>query len=120
VSALHVTIPGSCVPSGRPRTGKGRVFKPAKSRAYEAHVRLLALVAARRAKWSPPKGARFSLTLDVYRAIDAGDFDNLAKALTDPLKGIAWPDDRYVTTAVVRLHIDRTHPRAEICVEVAS
>jgi crossover junction endodeoxyribonuclease RusA len=116
---IHILVPGPPVPCGRARSGLGRTYTPAKTRAYEQHVALLARLAVARAKWNPPEGSTFAVTLDVYRARRTGDIDNFLKAVLDGMNGIVFPDDRLVVAATVRLHVDTAYPRAEIAVETA-
>jgi crossover junction endodeoxyribonuclease RusA len=116
---LRFIVPGAPVPCGRARSGKGRIFTPAKTRGYQDLVHTLALVAVRRAKWNPPEGSSFAVVFDIHRARRSGDWDNFAKSLCDGMNGVVWPDDRAIVSATVRLHLDRLAPRAEITVSLA-
>lgn len=45
------------------------------------------------------------------------DLDNLLKHLLDSLNGLAYTDDRQVTSyGTIRLELDRENPRTEFCV----
>jgi Holliday junction resolvase RusA-like endonuclease len=116
---LIVTISGPPVPKGRPRsTRTGRVYTPAKTRAYEKHVartcmqHLTELGAA--ANW--PRLAEYEVSLLVYRATKRGDGDNFLKAFSDGAEGVLWANDRQIKKATVELLLDRVNPRIEASV----
>lgn len=44
------------------------------------------------------------------------DLDNLVKHLTDSLNGVAYVDDKQITSADLRLDLDRENPRTVFCV----
>jgi Holliday junction resolvase RusA-like endonuclease len=44
------------------------------------------------------------------------DLDNLLKHLTDSLNGLAYVDDRQITSINARLELDRNQPRTEFYV----
>lgn len=89
------------------RAGKFvRMVTPAKTRAYEERVALLARVAARASGWpSPPVAAPYVVELGVLGADAKVDLDNAAKGILDGITaaGNVWPDDR----CVVRLVVER-------------
>jgi Holliday junction resolvase RusA-like endonuclease len=116
---LHILVPGPPVPCGRARTGKGKTFTPQRTRDYEQLVAAMSRLAVSKARWAPPEGSTFAVTLDVYRARRTGDVDNYLKAALDGMNGIVFADDRLVVAATVRLHVDTAYPRAEIAVETA-
>jgi Holliday junction resolvase RusA-like endonuclease len=125
---LRFTIPGPPVPQARARAGRGgHHYTPAKSRAYlsrvrdSAHVAMVFANAAKRPTrdlaWAPKGTGPFAVELDVYRAANRGDADNFAKGIKDGMtRAGVWLDDRYVTSLAVRMHIDRSNPRAEVIV----
>ena len=45
------------------------------------------------------------------------DLDNCAKSICDALNGIAYEDDSQIVELIIRRHVDRDRPRAEIRVE---
>lgn len=112
---LHIVVPGPPVPKGRPRFGKGFSFTPKRTRDYERLVRLVAQGAVTAAKWLPDASS-YSVEIRVYRAANRGDLDNFCKAATDPLNGLAWQDDRLVTSLSATMHVDREQPRLEVLV----
>jgi crossover junction endodeoxyribonuclease RusA len=116
---LHILVPGPPVPCGRARSGKGKTFTPQRTRDYELLVATMARLAVSKARWTPPEGSTFAVTLDVYRARRTGDIDNFLKAVLDGMNGIVFEDDRLVVAATVRLHVDTAYPRAEISVSLA-
>lgn len=91
---VRFTVPGRPIPKARPRVVKGRAYTPAASAAYAR----LVLMLARRAwpkRW--PLDARYSVEVVVTPEDgNCGDGDNYLKACTDPLRGLAWSDDRRV------------------------
>jgi hypothetical protein len=45
--------------------------------------------------------------------------DNCAKSICDALNGIVYLDDSQIVELVIRRHVDRERPRAEVTVERA-
>jgi len=124
--SLRFTIPGPPVPCARARIvvsrshGRTRAhaFTPEKTASYEAHVRTLARVAVYQTQgWRTDWGA-YSVTLRFYRAERRGDWDNLAKSVTDGLNGVAYHDDARIVHALVEVHEDPAQPRAEVVIEM--
>lgn len=119
---LRFEVAGPPVPCARARVvrnkRRGRVHgvTEPRTRAYEEHVGWAARAAVMRARWKFTTEDRYEIELTFYCSADRGDWDNLAKAATDPLKGIVWHDDQHVKAARVRVVVDRVHPRAEIVV----
>lgn len=114
-----ITIPGK--PRGKPRARYDSVhrhtYRRADDVAYEARV-----ISAWEQAGSPRFGdAALALTIIAYDAMPKGrpkrivaehyttkpDVDNLTKAVTDPLNGLAWSDDAHIVSLVVVKH-DRT------------
>jgi len=121
--ALVFCVPGPPQACQRARVvrgidGKSRGVTPARTRAYEEVVRLVAQGAAAAHRWQPREAARYAFSLRAYRAREVGDADNYAKSVMDALRGVAWVDDRQVTRLVVELYLDRVRPRAEVEVRV--
>jgi Holliday junction resolvase RusA-like endonuclease len=118
---LDFVVPGQPVPKARPRLGKfGKVYTPAKTRAYEQTVRLLGQLAVTRARWSIAVGPCV-VTLRLFSASTRrDDVDNCTKAILDALNGVTYRDDSLVD----ELHVYRKHnevnPRVEIRIEVLS
>lgn len=66
-----------------------------------------------------PLDASYRVTIAVYWPDERRrDIDNVSKAILDGLNGVAWNDDSQVDVLLVRRHIDRKCPRAEVLVEV--
>jgi Holliday junction resolvase RusA-like endonuclease len=98
---LTFTIPGPPVPKARARVvtdkqGKTRGVTPAKTRAYEKHIAMVAMGARSHCSAWPWRDteARFGLSVRVYRSRDAGDLGNYEKTVEDAFNGVLWPDDR--------------------------
>lgn len=120
MKTLRFTIEGRPVPCQRARvyfdkrSGKRRGFTPDATREYEQRVRLFAIAAVARARWTFNAGDRFWFSVRIYRAAERGDWDNFAKAIADGMNEVVWPDDRCVDDAHVQLFVDRIRPRAEV------
>ena len=108
-ACLRMTVDGCPVPKGRPRFGRGRTYTPAKTRAAERTIKLLALAAG----WRPLPGrlaVHVAFYLPDHRRVD---LDNLVKIL-DALNGVAWADDAQVATLEAEKHLGDPLPRTEI------
>jgi len=57
-----------------------------------------------------------TVEIDAYRPRNAGDLDNILKALLDSLQGVIYRDDKQVVQLVARRWTDRHNPRVEITV----
>ncbi len=133
---IEFIIPGDPVAQGRPRAstanGKVRMYDPAKSKNYKAHVQLVARLHAPKKRYE----GQISVDLKIYRQIPksttkkdralflAGikrpvtkpDTDNYTKAVLDACNGIIWRDD----SQIVDIHAGKYYsdnPRVEIRVE---
>jgi crossover junction endodeoxyribonuclease RusA len=99
------------VGKARPRLGKGRIYTPRSTKAYEEKVAIFALAAGAKAT-----KAWVSVTIYlVFPTMRWPDIDNCAKAILDGLNGIAYKDDRQVC----ELHVTRrwgTNPSAYVSV----
>lgn len=102
--AIRIFIPGIPVPKARPRFGRGRVFTPKKTRAYEDTIRLEATLAMKGRK---PLAGPVYMLLTVYirppqkpkhdEPIGRPDIDNFIKSALDGCNGIVFADDAQVT-----------------------
>lgn len=114
-------VPGAPVPCARARvfsdrvTGKMRAARPAKTAAYEKHVATCAKLAANLARWECVPG-EYGISIHIARAAKRGDWDNYAKAITDGMLGIAYPDDRMITMATVYMSVEPDKPRVHVVV----
>lgn len=135
---VMVTVLGEAVPKGRPRAYRAgpsiRMFTPATTTNYEAHVRHAWNTSARNdARISWPATGAVELDVAFYRAPPksmsktrraaalAGDvmpttkpdLDNLVKSIKDALNGVAYRDDAQISRLSARkLYADQ--PRAII------
>lgn len=88
--SLRFWIPGPPVPKGRPRLGRGIIYTPAKTKAYEATVAAFAKLAGA----SPSSGP---VAVGIYiNASGKWDLDNCIKSILDGLNGVAYHDDSQV------------------------
>lgn len=104
---LTFTVPGPPVPKARARVtsridadGKRdtRSFTPAKTKAYENHVAVIAGAARSHLRQWPhlDAKARFGLSVSIFRSAERGDLDNFVKAISDACNGVLWVDDSQV------------------------
>jgi len=104
---LTFTVPGPPVPKARARVtsrinidGKRDThsFTPAKTKAYEKHVAIIAGAARSHLRQWPhlDAKARFGLSVSVFRSAERGDLDNFIKAVSDACNGVVWVDDSQV------------------------
>jgi len=131
---LTFIIPGKPKAKGRPRVVPGRAFTPKATAAYEGLV-ALAAQAALPEGWTPLTGPVLLVVLAVQprpkrlmRRKDPDgliysdrrpDLDNLVKAVSDGLDGIAWGDDGQVAVVqAVKTYAERGGlPRVEVWVQ---
>lgn len=111
---INFTIYGNPVPKGRHRsTRSGHSYTPQRTRDYEARVADAAMMANVR-----PLTGDVSLTVVFYRgSAHRCDLDNLVKAVSDGINGIAFVDDVQVVELHAMKQLDRDNPRAEVTVE---
>ena len=112
MSEVRFTI-GRVRGQGRPRFARGRAYKAAADREYEAEI-----AAAYLAAGGPVHSGPVAVRVDTRRPLpkarprtaspepDTGrpDADNVAKAVLDALNGVAWEDDSQVVLLEVVKH----------------
>lgn len=74
------------------RVWRGRAVKSTEARAYQLHVKYLAI----QQRVKAPIAGDVVLTVVWYRSRRAGDLDNRLKCLLDALKGVTFGDDKQV------------------------
>ena len=121
LACLEFVIAANPLPKERPRLGRGRVYTPARTRAYEqlAAQAARAAIMAQGGEW--PATGEIALELVFYRATRRRvDLDNLEKALKDALNGVVYQDDSQVTLCLKRkvLGVGRSEARTEVTVRV--
>lgn len=112
LTELSFEIGGDPVPKARPRMTKtGHVYTPAKSRAWEIAVRVIAVEQLATIITEPCTGA---LRIDLCFYLRRGktvkrehpsvkpDLDNLAKSVLDALNGVLYVDDAQIVELFVR------------------
>lgn len=96
---FDLTIPGDPVPKARPRVLNGHGVTPVQTRSREDYIRNLFTQEYPGVK---PLECPVEITMRFYMPDHrTRDFDNLAKLVTDALNGLAYKDDRYITTAII-------------------
>jgi Holliday junction resolvase RusA-like endonuclease len=115
---LTIRVPGTPQGKGRPRfTRTGRVYTPAKTKAYEKAIGwaaravhkgdpisgpvIVRVIANMPVPKSWPKAKRASALVGDIPHQSAPDIDNIMKAACDALNGIVWRDDSQITFADV-------------------
>lgn len=98
-------------PKGRPRFGKGRTFTDEKTRTYEAAVATACGLAMIRDRAAIATGPVELACLFEQRDNRPADVDNLVKACSDAIEGVAFRNDRQIVTIrahrVTRADVDR-------------
>ncbi len=124
---VTLTIEGVPVPKGRPVFGKGRVYTPARTRAFETGAAWLALAAMRpRPPLRGPVRVELLFELPIPKSWPAKrrdearrglilpdvrpDIDNLQKAILDALRNIVFLDDAQIVDLSSRKRFG-TQPR---------
>jgi Holliday junction resolvase RusA-like endonuclease len=131
---VHITVPGTPIPLQRHRTGKGRTYLPARSKAYRELVQAAWMQAGRPCLGDAPlvMSMRFhierprshfgtgrnanTLKPKAITTIPPGDIDNYCKATLDSLSTLAYTDDRQVVclSGVHKCWADSDGPRAVV------
>jgi crossover junction endodeoxyribonuclease RusA len=108
-------VAGVVVPKGRPRLGKGHVYTPEKTRAYEQLV-AMSFLRARPRGWT--KVGDFDVTLHVHLTSRRSqpDVDNCIKSVLDGMNGIAYADDGQVVSVAARLVFGAATPLVRVTV----
>lgn len=120
IREVTFVVEGAPVPKGRPifsRWSK-HARTPDATRAYEERVRLRALEATGRARWTIGPNDVVAMTLVVSREhlLAGGDLDNIAKAVKDACNGVLYKDDCRVVSLTARL----TKGEPFVCVTAAA
>ena len=130
--SFKFTVPGKPVAKGRPRFTKNgrRVRTPEKTRLYEQSVKWNYAAQVKNKKllegpigikanfymYIPKNTSKVRRKLKEKHSIlptKTPDFDNLIKAVTDPLNGLAYKDDKQIVKAEINKYFSM-NPRAEI------
>ena len=133
---VRFTIPGEPVGKGRPKFttvgGYPRVYTPAKTTAYENKVKLCYVANCKNIKFGGPLSVVYKFYFPIPKSTSKKqtllmldgkinhtkkpDLDNVIKAVTDGLNGIAFDDDKQIVELhAVKLYSDK--PRAEVEIE---
>lgn len=117
---IDFVVEGPPVGKQRAIVTKRGAFTPAKTRAYERLVgneARFALLEAAKEHW--PFDAHYSLTCRIYMQDERRrDIDNVGKAVSDALNGVAYDDDSQVHEVHLYRYLSREHPRVEVALEV--
>jgi len=132
---FYLEVPGTPIAKGRPRmTKQGHTYTPAKTRNYEADLRVLA---KQRMRGKAPMAGPLTVEITAYMPMPASwpkwkrelvnedgvfirhtskpDVDNLGKII-DGLNGVVWVDDSQIADLVIRKRYDEK-PRLTIIVQ---
>jgi Holliday junction resolvase RusA-like endonuclease len=110
-----ITFDGEPVGKARPRLGKGRVYTPAKTAAFETALAWLGKIAMRgRPLLEGPLRVDVQATF-AHEPTHKPDADNVLKACCDALEGIVFANDASVVDArVVKVQGTRPSLRIEV------
>ena len=98
----RIRLSGNPRPSPRPRVTRRGTYYPA---WYNAQSEAWALEAGVQVGDLIPRPVRMGVELHFYcETWGRADFDNLAKAATDPLSGVVFVDDDYIDEAHIYVH----------------
>lgn len=108
---ISFIVPGNPIPKARARVLRtGRTYTPRTTQEHEETVRVYAVKAGIQEESGPIRMNLHFFREDAKRC----DFDNLAKTVTDALKGIAYEDDSQIVQCHILKDIDRDNPRTEV------
>ena len=109
---IQLVIHGRPVPLQRSRTGSGRHYLPARSKAFRELVQAEWLAAGRPSLCDAP----FAASMRFYGLRSNADLDNAIKAIADGLNGLAFADDRQLVclSGCHKLPVDAWGPRTEV------
>lgn len=131
-SSITITIPGECVPKGRPRFARsGHTYTPQKTKDYEKLVKYHILAQKGKSTDKPVK-----VTIRIFKSIPKSwskikkedaikgkvvpavkpDLDNYVKSILDASNGLLFDDDKQV----IEISAVKTYakmPYAELTVE---
>jgi Holliday junction resolvase RusA-like endonuclease len=132
----RIMVPGQPVAKARARTvvnrGKVRSYTPEKTARFENLVRLaftekypdhvpiegpLALQVT--AYFEPPKSMRFKSPAEETHHTKRPDGDNICKAISDGLNGVAYKDDSQLSHIIIGKRYSYT-PRTEVLIHAIS
>ena len=104
------------IPQARPRFSKFGAYEPKRNTEYK---KAIAAVAKSAMKDSEPMTGELAAVIRLYRKYKRcsrrfGDFDNLAKAVTDACNGVVFADDSQIVRCVVEKITDGLNPRVEV------
>ena len=130
----HFTIPGPPQGKGRPRVtiqgGHAHGYTPAKTAAYQRSIAgayklsypgakplegplELQIEAYMPIPQSWPKSKKAAALAEMIKPTVKPDADNIGKAIADALNGVAWQDDKQITSMTVRKRYGAL-PRVEV------
>ena len=107
---MQFTIPGRPVPKSRPRSGKGKVYTPARTREYEQAVRFTASASCQK----PLQGEVWVAARFYFHDKKHGDIDNYIKSIFDGIQGVCFQDDRQVVVLEASINQTKGNERAEV------
>lgn len=112
---IRILVPIEPRPMPRPRFSRGRVYAPKEIVEYKSAIRAAAVTAM---KGREPLTGDLSCVVKFYRKFKAssrrfGDGDNLFKAITDALNGVAYFDDAQITRATIEKY-QSAFPKVEV------
>lgn len=113
---INFTVEVEPIPQARPRFSKFGAYEPKRNTEYKKAV---ATVARAAMGGREPMTGELSAVIKLYRKYKRcsrrfGDFDNLAKAVTDACNKIVYDDDAQIVRCTVEKYTDKNFPRVEV------
>ena len=119
---LSFRVPGSPVPSPRPRftrTGKSTAYHSREYHDYRSLVRDVAQLTCMKIRQWPKESCEYDVSLHfTHKDRKRRDLDNLAKTILDALNGAVWKDDSQVSRLLLTRDVNRTAVGVSVCVSV--
>ncbi len=113
---IKFTVATEPLPQPRPRFSRGRCYQPVRIVEYKKAISQAAKIAM---CGREPVTCAVKMTVKLYRKYKIisrrfGDFDNLAKAITDACNKIVYADDSQIVRCTIEKHTDKLNPHIEV------
>lgn len=111
IKPITFTIDEQPLPKQRPRFSRGKAYTPTKTKAYEERVGWACALAMRRDGIDAITGDVCVKVTFMRKGARRADLDNMVKAISDGINGVAYEDDKQV----VSLHCEVRYNQAQPC-----
>ncbi len=118
---LEFVIPGKPVPKARPRVTRNRTFTPQRTKDFEEHVGICAMIAHNRTRQPWDVNVEYGIECRFYFAGKPRvDGDNLLKSIQDGLEGVLYVNDTQVTQGHYFVYKGAQEDKTEVGIWVES